>query len=78
MSLSELIRQIESKRRIEKRRLQEKATYDYILADLIGKSIARIHSSSNIMPPLEQAYNGLFEDEEIKEERQKKLDELLK
>ena len=76
MSIAELIRQIESKKRIEKRTLQERATYDYILADLIGRSIARIHSSVNKLPSLEDAYNGLFDSEELKEERQRQIDEL--
>lgn len=76
MTIGELIRLIESKRRQEERRLKEKATYDYILANLIGLSVARIHSSSNTLPSLEEAYKGLFDSEELNEEKQKKLDEI--
>lgn len=76
MSIAEITRHIESKRRIDKRRLQEKATFDYILASLIGRNFARLHSSSITIPSLEEVYKSLFDDEEIKEERQKQLDEI--
>lgn len=36
MTLAEVIRAVESNRRVYKQKAQEKASYDYILADLIG------------------------------------------
>ena len=43
---------------------QEKATYDYILADLIGKSVSRLYSSSNTMPDIAEVYPSLFDSKE--------------
>lgn len=76
MTIAELDRAIASKRRMEKLRAQEKASYDYILADLIGRSIARIHSSSNKMPEISEAYPSLFVASEIREKQQEKKAEL--
>lgn len=76
MTLAEIGRAIESAKRMEKKRAQEKASFDYILADLIGRSIARIHSSSNNMPRIDEVYPSLFEHEEIEEKLQEKKDEL--
>lgn len=76
MTIGELERAIESKKRIKRRQDQEKATFDYVLADLIGKSISRIYSSSNKMPELSEAYPTLFDSKEIEEKKQEKKDEL--
>ena len=76
MTLAELRRAIESKQRVEKLRAKEKASFDYILADLIGRSIARIHSSSNKMPDISEAYPSLFSSEEVQEQRAEKKAEL--
>ena len=65
MTLSELTRAINSKKRIDKARLQEKANFDYILANLIGKSISRIYSSSNKMPDISEVYPTLFDSKEF-------------
>lgn len=76
MSISELTRQVESYKRVEKKRLQEKATYDYIQANLIGLYIGRVYSSSINIPSLEEAYKELFDDDEIQEQKKKHLEEL--
>ena len=76
MTLSELIRLIDSKKRIQKREAQEKASSDYILADMIGRSIARIYSSANTFPHISEFYPNLFNTEEIEEKVQEKKDEL--
>ena len=76
MSISELTRQVESYKRVEKKRLQEKATYDYIQANLIGLYIGRVYSSSINIPSLEEAYKELFDDDEIQEQKKKYLEEL--
>ena len=60
------MRQIESKQRIRKLEAQEKAAHDYILADLIGRSVARIYNSST-----------LFDAEEIEEKKQEQQAELF-
>lgn len=42
--------------------LKSKAQFDYLLADLIGVSVARILDSKAEYPPIEKAYSFLFED----------------
>lgn len=76
MTLAELIRAIESKKRIHKEQLREKAVQDYILGDLIGKSIARIYNSSATYPQIYEVYKDLFDSEELEEQRQEQLDTL--
>lgn len=50
--------------------------YDYILADLIGRSMARVHSSANKMPGIEKAYPTLFDAEELENRRKAELSAL--
>lgn len=76
MTIAELNRAVESKKRCQKREAQEKASFDYILADLIGRSVARIHSSSNQLPKIYEVYPGLFEGVEVEDKIQEKKDEL--
>ena len=76
MTLSELIRAIDSKKRVEIQKAKEKACYDYILADLIGRSIARVYSSSANLPHISEVYPSLFDNEEVEEQRQQKKDEM--
>jgi hypothetical protein len=75
MTIDELIRAIESKQRIHKREMQEKATFDYMLADLIGRSIGRMYSSSATMPDIDKVYPYLFDDKQVEEAKQQKQDE---
>lgn len=76
MTLAELERAFDSKRRVIKEQAQEKATFDYILADLIGKSVARLYSSSNNIPDIAEVYPTLFDSEEIKQKKQEQKMEL--
>ena len=76
MTLGEVIRAIESRNRLIRMDAKERAVFDYTLADLIGRSIARIHSSSNKMPEINEAYPTLFESAEIQEQRQARKDEM--
>jgi hypothetical protein len=76
MTIAELIRLIDSRKRIQEIEAKEKATFDYILADLIGRSVARVHSSANHYPSIAEAYPSLFSKEEMEEETQAKKDEL--
>ena len=73
MTLGEAARAIESKKRIMKIKQQEKATFDYVLADLIGRSVSRIHSSQNKMPQIEEAYPNLFDSAEFAAEKKAQL-----
>lgn len=65
-----------SRHRVQKEQLQEKATFDYNLADLIGRSVSRIYNSSNTMPDISEIYPTLFDSEEIKQKKQEKQAEL--
>lgn len=79
MTLAELERAVASKRRIQKVEAKEKASFDYILADLVGRSVARIYSSSNKMPDIKEIYSSLFDEEDekvIEEKRQERQAEL--
>lgn len=76
MTIAELERLIESKKRVKAQQDKEKASFDYILADLIGRSISRVYHSANKMPELHEAYPSLFDSEEIEEKKQEQLDEL--
>lgn len=76
MTFAELERVLESKRRTIQNQERKKAIYDYKLADLIGRSVARIHNANNRFPTLGEAYPNLFEEEEVAEKIQEKKDEL--
>lgn len=76
MTLAELTRLIESKKRVIKAEEQKKASFDYILADLIGRSVARIYGSSNTIPDIAEAYPTLFDTAEITEQKNIKKAEL--
>lgn len=76
MTLAELERAIASKNRQKQLRLQEQANFDYILADLIGRSIGRLYSSSTRLPDITEAYPKLFDAEKIEQERADKKAEI--
>lgn len=76
MTIAELTRLIESKKRQHKRENEERAAFDYALADLIGYSISRIYSSSAEYPSFHDAYPSLFTSDAIEEKKQAKKDEL--
>ena len=76
MTLAEVEREIQSKKRVQKIELQEKASFDYILADLFGRSMSRLYSSSATYPDIATMYPTLFDSQEIQEKKQEKKDEL--
>nr|DAO48224.1 MAG TPA: hypothetical protein [Caudoviricetes sp.] len=76
MTIGELERLFSSKKRTEQAQMKEKAYFDYTLAELIGRSIARVYNKSNEFPPIEEAYPSLFDTKEIEEKRQERQDEL--
>ena len=76
MTLLEVDRALKSYERVKRREAQEKASYDYILADLIGRSVARVYHSTNKIPPIYEAYPGLFDNKEMQEKQQEKKDKL--
>lgn len=76
MTLAEVNRAANSKIRMTKIEDEKKASFDYILADLIGRSISRLYSSSGKMPSLSEAYSSLFSKEQEVETIQQKKNEL--
>ena len=76
MTIAELERAINSKKRVQKREAQERASFDYILADLVGRSISRIYNSTNNIPSISEVYPTLFDSKEIEDAKSVKQDEL--
>ena len=76
MTIAELERAINSKKRVQKREAQERASFDYILADLVGRSISRIYNSTNNIPSISEVYPTLFDSKEYEEAKRVKQDEL--
>lgn len=70
MTLAELNRALRAKKKMIEYNEQRQATFDYILADLIGRSISRVYSSSAKMPEIAQVYPTLFDSEEIMAQKQ--------
>lgn len=71
MSLAEIRRVIDSKNRVMKVDMKQKATQDYILADLVGRSVARLFSKQNDYPKINEVYPNLFNDNKEEENNNK-------
>lgn len=76
MTIAELQRAFASRHRVKKAEAQQRATYDYILADLIGRSVSRIYNSSNKLPDIGEVYPTLFDLQEIEDKRAAKKAEM--
>lgn len=76
MTIAEITRMAKSKQRTTITASKERAVFDYLLADLIGKSVSRIYSKSARMPELYEVYPSLFEQEDIEEKKQEQRDTL--
>ena len=76
MTIAELERAIDSKKRQQKLKAQEKASFDYILADLIGRSIGRLYSSASNMPEISAVYPSIFDNKEIEKAKSAKRAEI--
>lgn len=72
MTLAEIDRYMASRYRVKKQEAQDKATYDYLLAELIGRSIARLYSSTARFPAIAEVYPTLFDSQEIEEKKREK------
>lgn len=75
MTPGEVDRSIQSKIRVRKIETQERASYDYILANLIIKGVNLSLGGKGEFPSIEEAYPGIFDDriaarnEEIQEQK---------
>ena len=73
MTFAEIQRAANSKARVLKRQAQEKATYDYILANLIAHGVSKVLDGKSSYPTIEEAYPGIFDD--VIAEKQAKIEE---
>ena len=76
MTFAEFYRAIQSKKRVELIEAKERAIFDYQLASLIGRYMARNFSNSVKIPELYEAYPSFFNEEELEEKKQERLDTL--
>lgn len=76
MTLAELGRKLESFKRTQLQKQKDRASFDYIQADLIGRSIARIYSKEATYPDISEIYPTLFDSKEAEEQQQARRDEL--
>lgn len=77
MTIAEINRAVRSHNRRMEVELKQQAYFDYVLADLIGRSVARVQSSANKMPDITKAYPTIFKDtEDIEEQKSQKKTEL--
>lgn len=70
MTIAEIQRAVAASVRVEKRQAQQKATFDYILANLIVKGVSKCLGDKSTYPTLEEAYPELFTDMQEEKERQ--------
>jgi chromatin segregation and condensation protein Rec8/ScpA/Scc1 (kleisin family) len=76
MTFAELDRLVESKQRVEKHMAQERATFDYILASLIGRAYAASMDNKVTFPEIHEAYPSLFNREERENQKQERSNQL--
>lgn len=71
MTIAEVNRAIEAFNKRQRKRAQEQASYDFILAQVLSKNISVILSGKGTAPTLQEAYPDLFTD--VIEEQEKKI-----
>lgn len=71
MTLAELTRRVKSYERVTKMKLQQQASLDWQLGNLIGISVARCMDNSVKYPSVYEAYDDLFDAKEIEAAKQK-------
>lgn len=67
MTLAELQRYFDSQHRIELRRAQEQASFDYILAQVLTRGVGCLLSSNTTMPTIYDVYPTLFAEQQIEQ-----------
>lgn len=81
MTLAEVNRAVASRMRVRKAEAQDKASFDYILAQLFTRGCNIAFSGKGELPVFDEVYSFLYEDgqtekEELQAKRQKQKDEL--
>ena len=62
MTPGEVMRFINSRSRVRRIEAQERASYDYILANLIVRGVGITLGSKDSIPPIQEIYPNLFDD----------------
>lgn len=73
MTIGEVARAVESRNRLYKAQMQEKASLDYIQAQLIIKGVGMCLGSKERFPSIYEAYPSLFDD--VQKEQEEKVAE---
>ena len=73
MTFAELDRLVASKKRMEKYEAKEKATYDYILATLIGRAFAAGMDSKATFPEIYEVYPSLFNNDRERQKQEQSI-----
>ena len=76
MTFAELDRLVASKKRVEQFQLKEKATFDYILANMIGRAFSAGMDSKATFPDIHEVYPTLFNPKQREEEKQERSNQL--
>ena len=71
MTLGEIARSVESRNRLYKAQMQEKASLDYIQAQLIIKGVGIVLGSKERFPNINEVYPSLFDD--LQKEQEEKM-----
>jgi hypothetical protein len=76
MTIAELDRAVASRNRAIQREAKERASFDYILASLIGRAVSMTMSSGSSFPELHEVYPSIFGDAENKREQEEQKQQL--
>lgn len=68
MTIAEIQRATESMVRVRKMEAQEKASYCYILANLIAKGVSKVLGDKSDYPTIEEVFPSLFADTVLERE----------
>ena len=68
MTIAEIDRAIDSFNRIKRSEAQQRATFDYILANMITRGVNITLGSKQTFPTIEEVYPSLFKDVRKEEE----------
>lgn len=76
MTIAELDRAVASRNRIVQREAKERASFDYILASLIGRAVSMTMASGGSFPELHEVYPSIFGDAENRKAQEEQKQQL--